>query len=107
MTLVRITLWEVEAEKVEQVCLKIPIIWRKLRGLIAGMEDEDFLKCTQAVWVRRIPRAGIPGHQLPLLVVFVKKWGGGWRTPVTTLKRLRQSTTFCSGRPRVGAGDKE
>lgn len=38
---------------------------------------------------RRIPRAGIPGHQLPLLVVFVKKWGGG-RTPVTTLKRLRQ-----------------
>lgn len=71
MTLVRITLWKVEAEKVEQVCQKIPIIWRKLRGLIAGMEDEDFLKCTSSLGERRIPRAGIPGHQLPLLVVFV------------------------------------
>lgn len=63
MTLVGITLWEVEAKKVEQVCLKIPIIWKKLRGLIAGMEDEDFLKCTQAVWVRE----GSPGQEFQVI----------------------------------------
>lgn len=57
---------------------------------------------------RRIPRAGIPGHQLPLLVVFVKKWGrGGWRTPVTTLKRLRQKADCMVGasqQPSAQAG---